>query len=263
MLDLVGILEREELSHGLANIDSGVFKVLQKLSELVEDGREENESRLALYHTAVLEFWDGLDRGNYEAPNVSETSEVSPQVLGIETGNRVYSSTAEGQPKIQVESYQKFLGDLRRALGILNTELEDMVSAYQDPLAYLYANLPKAVSSHGYVGEAMVKILGAYGDLTGKLLNGSLEGEFIERFEAKSRKSFNEHMQLGIAYMFKGNMVDAAEHFKGRRRNGNNEHLIDAVRTLADHIHSSSLIFGLVYSKIQFARNFELYAPSK
>lgn len=263
MSNLTDILDRERIRYGVSDLDSGVFEVLQKLSEKVEEGTKEDESRLAAYHAAVQDFAVGLDMGNQKVQDTSWASEISSQVLGIETGARVHSNTAESQPKILVKSYQKLLDDLKQTSGILDTELGDLESAYQDPAAYLYDKLPKVVSSHKYVGEAIVKILGAYDDLTAKLLSGTLEEGFIKRLEAKNRKSFDDHMQLGIAYMFKGNMVDAAKHFKGRRRNSNNEHLIDAVRMLADNIHYSSLTFNLVYSKIEFARNFELYSPSK
>ncbi|MBU90554.1 hypothetical protein CMO94_03340 [Candidatus Woesearchaeota archaeon] len=276
MSNLVDILEREGEKYGLSIVDSGVLDIFNQLSGIVEIGIGEERSRLEANHIAVLYFLDGLKNNGTKTPfgfpYIEKGIATKSRVLGLKTRLQ-FSDNIEGiigkekQPKIKVGSYGRFSDDLNRTLVVLDTELGDLESAYQDPLAYLYAKLPKVVSSHKYVSEAMAQILRAYDNLTADLLNEDLEEGFIENFigklERKSRKSFDDHMQLGIAYMFKGNMVDAAEHFKDRRRNSNNEYLIDAMRTLADNIHYSNRIFSLVYSKIEFVRNFQLYTQSK
>lgn len=259
MLDLVDILDRVK-ENGMESVDNSTIKTLQKLSERIESPIQEEESRLQAYHSGLKEFTSGLDDGFQKEQYSTGTGETIYHGLGRITGRDIYSNIEVGKlskNSTQTESYQKFLEDLKKSLNLVDSELGELNRAVQDPLSYLYAQFQIGIGFDKNIGEGLVRILTTYKDLTEEILRGKSDSGFVEKLAGKTKKTFDDHMQLGIAYIFSGRLEYAATHFNEARKNVTNQELNDPLRDVAGNISNANTIIKLPYSKIRFAQEFE------
>ena len=255
---LNGIVQKEE------NIETNVIEILHNLSEIVESDIGRDESRLSAYNEELRDFMGGLKNG-YHQPEQEIIDEIrsygidnsSPYGYGHSIGYNAKNKIVEGQNDIEARSFNNFYEQLNNVALNIKSELEELSQSLKDSYNFLLEQLPKGNGMDKNIGEGLVKILSSYRDLTQGLLDETLNESFIEQLKGKKEPTFDDQLQLGIVYLFRGNFLAAQEQFYEARNKAPNHDLNFPLRDVDCNPLNTNSIFRSAYSRIKFAQEFE------
>lgn len=257
MEKLVDILrnasDRRDLAR-LGVLDSGIFESLALLSSNVHfDGMENGRPKtISSYQEALENLAAGLDDGYKNAAKPADRNKYYDHGYYVGRSAKERIDSAIDTKDVQALSSKRLMEQWRGVIPIMQDELKVLAQAHQDLYQFLLSYIDTHNDGFSDIAEGLTLLFAQHEALVRHLLLGQLSDDFVRNHEHKSEPSPEDHAQLGIVYLFRGEISGAKHNFTQAEPSYNKlEHV-------AGRILKAYTIFMYANSRARLARKFDL-----
>lgn len=264
LIDILRTVPRSKL--GILEVE--IYDELAELSTKIDSMAQQGESRIALHKRGIHAYRNGLNRALFGQEAESEGPDYS---LGYKTGQRIKAMMRQGGQSLDarmINTYGIFIRLLigkEGSSGVINhlsEELGVLAQAYNDPYNFLLDAFGRG-DKVTMVGEALQRIIFPYKQLVEALSRRRFNESEVKEFESKKDLCFEDHVQLGIIYMCRGEKGKAKRQFMQASLRAAGTELYKPLKGVTDYFSLAYNLFNEAYSKVQLAQQFEMNGKQK